>query len=219
MRHRLLLYMEGGYGGATMEGQLWRVTMEGDYGGQLWRGDYGGATMEGRLWRGDYGGRLWRGDYGGATMEGRLWRVTVEGDYGGQLWRGDYGGVAMEVLDYGGWLWRGDYGGETMEALDYGRTTIEGLDYGGRLWRGLTMEGQLRRKEIICFSLVIFQRLSAILEKYSDEHFRWKFENFINWIWNLEILSFPMMHDSHSPSQWYHLVNFWSLYHGLIYDQ
>ena len=29
--------------------------MEGDYGGQLWRGDYGGATMEG-----DYGGQLWR---------------------------------------------------------------------------------------------------------------------------------------------------------------
>ena len=40
-------YMEGGYGGATMEGQLWR-------------GDYGGATMEG-----EYGGRLWR-----VTMEG-----------------------------------------------------------------------------------------------------------------------------------------------------
>ena len=36
----------------------------------------------------------------------------------------------------------------------------------------VTMEGQLWRKEIICFSLVIFQRLSAILEKYSDEHFR-----------------------------------------------
>ena len=43
-----------------MEGQLWRVTMEVDYGGQLWRGDYGGATMDG-----DYGGRLWR-----VTMEG-----------------------------------------------------------------------------------------------------------------------------------------------------
>ena len=45
-------YMEGGY----MEGQLWR----GDYGGAwLWRvtmeGDYGGATME--------------GDYEGETME------------------------------------------------------------------------------------------------------------------------------------------------------
>ena len=40
-------YMEGGYGGATMEGQLWRVTME---------GNYGGVTMEGRLWRGNYGG-------------------------------------------------------------------------------------------------------------------------------------------------------------------
>ena len=38
--------------------------------GHLWRGDYGGLTMEGRLWRatmeGDYGGRLWRADYGGA---------------------------------------------------------------------------------------------------------------------------------------------------------
>ena len=45
------LYIEGGYGGVTMEGQLWRVSMEGDYGGQLWRGDYGGVTMEG-----DYGG-------------------------------------------------------------------------------------------------------------------------------------------------------------------
>ena len=60
-----MYYMEGGYGGATMEGQLWRVTMEGDYGGQLWRptmeGNYGGVTME---------GRLRRGDYGGATMEG-----------------------------------------------------------------------------------------------------------------------------------------------------
>ena len=37
--------------------------------GQLWRGDYGGVTMEG-----DYGGQLWRvtmeGDYGGVTMEG-----------------------------------------------------------------------------------------------------------------------------------------------------
>ena len=214
--------MEGGYGGATMEGQLWRATMEGDYGGQLWRvtmeGDYGGwlwrgdwkATMEG-----DYGGRLWR-----ATMEGWLWKATMEGDYGGQLWRGNYGGVTMKVLDYGGWLWRGwlwrgDYGGETMEALDYGRTTSKGLDYGERLWRGLTMEGKLWRKEIICFSLVIFQRLSAILERYSDEHFHWNFETAINWIWNLEILSFPMMYDSHSPSQWYHLVNFWSLYHGL----
>ena len=34
-----------------MEGQLWRVTME---------GDYGGVTMEGQLWRvtmeGNYGG-------------------------------------------------------------------------------------------------------------------------------------------------------------------
>ena len=39
---------------------------------------------------------------------------------------------------------------------------MKGLDYGGQLWR----------KEIICFSLVIFQLLSAILEKYSDEHFR-----------------------------------------------
>ena len=44
-------------------------------------------------------------------------------------------------------------------------------DYGRRLWRA-TMEGRLWRKEIICFSLVIFQQLSAILEKYSDEHFR-----------------------------------------------
>ena len=44
--------MEGDYGGATMEGQLWRVTMEGNYGGQLWRGDYGGVTMEVL----DYGG-------------------------------------------------------------------------------------------------------------------------------------------------------------------
>ena len=34
--------------------------MEGDYGGQLWRGDYGGVTVEG-----DYGGQLWR-----VTMEG-----------------------------------------------------------------------------------------------------------------------------------------------------
>ena len=228
--------MEGDNGGrlwrATMEGwlegRLWRVTME----RRLWRDDYGGATMEGRLWRGDYGGWLWRatmeGNYGGqlwrGDYRGRLWRVTMEGDYGGWLWRG----LTMEVLDWRvtmeGWLWRvtmeghlwrGDHGGETMEALDYGRTTIEGLDYAGRLWRGLTMEGQLWRKEIICFSLVIFQRLSAILEKYSDEHFRWKFETAINWIWNLEILSFPMMYDSHSPSQWYHLVNFWSLYHGL----
>ena len=104
-----------------------------------------------------------------------------------------------------GWLWRGNYGGAlTME---------------GQLSRGLTMEGQLWRKEIICFSLVIFQRLSAILEKYSDEHsdehFCWKFETAINWIWNLEILSFPVTYDSHSPSQWYHLANFWSLYHGL----
>ena len=72
----------------------------------------------------------------------------MEGNYGGQLWRGDYGGVTME-----GKLWR--------------RLTIE-----GQLSRGLTMEGKLRRKEIICFSLVIFQRLWAILEKYSDEHFR-----------------------------------------------
>ena len=45
-----------------MEGQLWRVTME---------DDYGGATMEGKLWR-----RL--------TMEGQLWRgLTMEGDYEG----------------------------------------------------------------------------------------------------------------------------------------
>ena len=43
--------MEGDYGGATMEGQLWR----GYYGGRLWR-----VTMEG-----NYGGRLWRGNYGG----------------------------------------------------------------------------------------------------------------------------------------------------------
>ena len=209
----------------AMEGQLWRVTME---------GNYGGVTMEGRLWRGDYGGQLWRGDYGRATMEGDyggvtmegdyggwLWRETMEGDYGGRLWRGNYGGATMEGrlwrATMEGRLWRGDYGRETMEALDYGRTTIEGLDYGGRLWRGLTMEGQLWRKEIICFSLVIFQQLSAILKKYSDEHFRWKFETAINWIWNLEILSFPMMYDSHSPSKWYHLVNFWSLYHGLWY--
>ena len=63
---------------------------------------------------------------------------------------------------------------------------------------------------------MIFQRLLAILEKYPDEHFHWKFETAINWIWNLEILSFPMMYDSHSLSQWYHLVNFWSLHHGLI---
>ena len=34
-------YMEGGYGGATMEG-LWRVTMEGNYGGVTMEGDYGG---------------------------------------------------------------------------------------------------------------------------------------------------------------------------------
>ena len=34
-----------------------------------------------------------------------------------------------------------------MEPLDYERTSIEGL----------TMEGQLWRKEIICFSLVIFR--------------------------------------------------------------
>ena len=27
-----------------MEGRLWRATMEGDYGGRLWRGDYGGVT-------------------------------------------------------------------------------------------------------------------------------------------------------------------------------
>ena len=39
---------------------------------------------------------------------------------------------------------------------------MKGLDYGGA-----TME-----EGIICFSLVIFQRSSAILEKYSDEHFR-----------------------------------------------
>ena len=43
--------MEGNYGGATIEGRLWRVT-----GVRLWR-----ATMEG-----NYGGRLWRSDYGGA---------------------------------------------------------------------------------------------------------------------------------------------------------
>ena len=36
--------MKGDYGGVTMEGQLWRATMEADYGGQIWR-----ATMEGRL--------------------------------------------------------------------------------------------------------------------------------------------------------------------------
>ena len=42
-------------------------------------GDYGGATIEGRLWRGDYGGQLWRGDYGGETMEGRLWRCEYGG--------------------------------------------------------------------------------------------------------------------------------------------
>ena len=48
--------MEGNYGGATIEERLWRVTMEGDYGGRLWRGNYGGATMEEQLWRGDYGG-------------------------------------------------------------------------------------------------------------------------------------------------------------------
>ena len=219
--------MEGDYGGwqwrVTMEGQLWRATME----GWLWRcltmeGDYGGATMEGWIWRVTMEGQLCRGNYGGATMEG---------NYGGRLWGGNYGGVTMEVLDYGGaWLWRGNYGGVTMEG-DYGGVTMEGklwrrLTMEGQLWRhltmegqllrGLTMEGQLWRKEIICFSLMIFQRLSAILEKYSDEHFRWKFETAINWIWNLEILSFPMMYDSHSPSQWYHLVNFWSLYHGLV---
>ena len=28
----------GGYGGATMEGQLWRVTMEGDYGNKTMEG-------------------------------------------------------------------------------------------------------------------------------------------------------------------------------------
>ena len=38
--------------------------------------------------------------------------------------------------------------------------------------KGLDYEGQLWRKEIHLLSLVIFQRLSAILEKYSDEHFR-----------------------------------------------
>ena len=182
--------MEVDYGGwlgrATMEGWLWR----GNYGGWLWR-----ATMEGRLWRGDYEGWLWRA-YGG-------------GDYGGVTMEGNYGGETMEVLDYGGWLWRGDYGGG-----NYGGAWLWKDNYRGAwLWRA-TMEGHLWRKEIICFSWVIFQRLSAILEKHSDEHFRWKFETAINWIWNLEILSFPMMYDSHSPSQWYHLVNFWSLYHG-----
>ena len=70
-------------------------------------------------------------------------------------------------------------------------------------------------KEIICFSLVIFLRMSAILEKCSDEHFRWKFEIAISWIWNLEISSFPMMYDSFSPSQWYHLGEFWIVYHVL----
>ena len=39
---------------------------------------------------------------------------------------------------------------------------MKGLDCGGA-----TME----ERNHICFSLVIFQRLSAILEKYSDEHF------------------------------------------------
>ena len=58
-------------------------------------------------------------------------------------------------------------------------------------------------KEILCFSLVIFWWMSAIWEKCSDEHFRWKFETAISWIWNLEIVSFPMMYDSNSPSQWY----------------
>ena len=49
-----------------MEGQLWRVTRE---------GDYGGVTMEGKLWRRlTMEGQLSRGNYGGATMEG---------DYGG----------------------------------------------------------------------------------------------------------------------------------------
>ena len=56
----------------------------------------------------------------------------------------------------------------------------------------------------------------AILEKCSDEHFRWKFEIAISWIWNLEISSFPMMYDSFSPSQWYHLGEFWLVYHGLF---
>ena len=116
-----------------MEGQLWRVTMEGDYGGQLWRGDYGRVTMEGDYggvtMEGDYGGRLWRGNYGG-----RLWRATIEG----QLWRGDYGGVTMEGrlwrATMEGWLWRGDYGGRLWRD-DYGgrlwRATMKGLDYGG----------------------------------------------------------------------------------------
>ena len=54
--------------------------------------------------------------------------------------------------------------------------------------------------------------MSAIFKKCSDEHFRWKFEIAISWIWNLEISSFSMMYDSNSPSQWYP----WSmLYHGL----
>ena len=74
-------------------------------------------------------------------------------------------------------------------------------------------------KEIICFSLEIFYRMSAILEKCSDEHFRWKSETAISWIWNLEIVSFPMMYGSNSPSQWYHLADFWLVYHGLYVMQ
>ena len=48
---------------------------------------------------------------------------------------------------------------------------------------------------------------------------RWKFEIAISWIWNLEISSFPMMYDSNSPSQWYHLGEFWLVYHGLSLSQ
>ena len=33
---------------------------------------------------------------------------------------------------------------------------------------------------------------------------------------NLEILSLAMMYDSNSPSSWYHLADFWLVYHGLI---
>ena len=54
--------MEGDYGGATVEGRLWR----GDYGWVMWM-----VTMEGKLWR-----RL--------IMEGQLSRgLTMEGDYEG----------------------------------------------------------------------------------------------------------------------------------------
>ena len=47
--------------------------MEGDYGGQLWRGDYGGVTMEGQLWR-----HLTMDNYGQLSRG-----LTMEGDYEG----------------------------------------------------------------------------------------------------------------------------------------